>query len=113
MPKPLCILPAIAVAVLIAPSTLADGKAFLVGRDRAFLGPLHQHEQRAFLSLHGGTEHMLIAISVAFEEDDVQGFWLFPVPGTAANSDGRPRSNHPGQIHRRSSTSASERIAAG
>lgn len=70
-----------AFAVLLPAAARADGISF-VGHDMDFRGPLTQEMQRAFLSLHDGTEHMLITINVAFEEDDLEGFWIFPVPGT-------------------------------
>jgi hypothetical protein len=79
-PWPLILLAAL--AALLPAAAFADGKSWIHAADYSGWRPLHQHEQHAFLSLEGGTEHMLIAINLQLEQEDAHGFWLFPVPGT-------------------------------
>jgi len=71
-----------ALAAVLPTAAFADGSSWIRLRDYATWLPLHQDEQSAFLALEDGTEHMLIAINVQLDQEDAQGFWLFPVPGT-------------------------------
>jgi hypothetical protein len=70
--------------MLSASSTLADGIAFK-GRDWTSLIPAVENEQIAAIHHGDGVQRMIIAISFDAEQDE-QGLWIFPVPGTPENT---------------------------
>lgn len=70
---------AVAVMMFTLPYCFADGVAFK-SRDFKSARPIIQNEQRAVIAHKNGTEKMLIAISLALEDQE-NAIWIFPVPG--------------------------------